>query len=778
MTSAVEQNSRSHRRRALGGAALAALLVAGALVEAPLSVRIADAGPAVAAADADGGSAAETPVSTRVALRAQFQQAMRAGNLDAAGAAANVYLKQFPFDGLMRYNLACVEARQGAREAALGALGQALASPLADPRQAEQDADLATLRGDPRFEQLVRDTRDRLRTTAREHHQELRDGAWSGDIELAPNDGSPQASDWPRVTIQLMSNSGGLQIRGTVSDLEFHDRRQPWRNGDGFRVTIGSPASATAVETDRSFGFGFGFENGLPVGALIEQDGRAQPTQVVELSPKIKLQEGGRQASYSVFIPWSAIAPYAPPVDSLLGINVSYLSVGDDQQRRTVSLVPDPALEIAGGPWRRCAPLAIKPSDQSTPVLRGAVANAVVGSGPLGIRFVAWLPRAGEATLRVEIQDVTGQSVVRSGEQESRVPAVAGINRWQRAADLSRLPTGPFRIQARLTPAGGDTLRWQTEVVRYDPGWRTDARARAGKLAEGDRPTIEYRLAAIDKELAGREARTPPEALATTLIETQLLLKRAEKTGTVLPDSGDVVCGYRDSTGTLKPCGVHVPRGFSASGPHRLFVLLPGTGPGAPFVARQLAIGMKPAPDLVVIWPQSPPDESVPIPGSPATAADVIAATRWARARFRATEVQLAGVGLGAADALEASLAKPSAFARVLLMAGTAGDLWPHETTAQEASRIAPRLNQLVYTVFEPGPTAPVSSSELLGKSLPAPGADARTPDTGAAGLAAALGSAGLCVDRRPQLGAELDVRSASDMLAEWAAEAPRPAAK
>jgi hypothetical protein len=33
-------------------------------------------------------------------------------------------------------------------------------------------------------------------------------------------------------------------------------------------------------------------------------------------------------------------------------------------------------------------------------------------------------------------------------------------------------------------------------------------------------------------------------------------------------------------------------------------------------------------------------------------------------------------------------------------------------------------------------------------------------------------------VDRRPQLGAELDVRSASDMLAEWAAEAPRPAAK
>ena len=37
------------------------------------------------------------------------------------------------------------------------------------------------------------------------------------------------------------------------------------------------------------------------------------------------------------------------------------------------------------------------------------------------------------------------------------------------------------------------------------------------------------------------------------LVETSLLLRRAERTGTVLPDSADVVAAYRDSAGALQP---------------------------------------------------------------------------------------------------------------------------------------------------------------------------------------------------------------------------------
>lgn len=60
-----------------------------------------------------------------------------------------------PGDPLVRYNLACSLALSGDREAALMELGEAAGLGWSDGEHARTDPDLASLRGDPRFEALL-----------------------------------------------------------------------------------------------------------------------------------------------------------------------------------------------------------------------------------------------------------------------------------------------------------------------------------------------------------------------------------------------------------------------------------------------------------------------------------------------------------------------------------------------------------------------------------------------------------------------------------------------
>ena len=58
-------------------------------------------------------------------------------------------------NSLVTYNLACLEALSGNNEEALVWLEEAVASGYADPEWLQQDTDLASLKEDPRFLELV-----------------------------------------------------------------------------------------------------------------------------------------------------------------------------------------------------------------------------------------------------------------------------------------------------------------------------------------------------------------------------------------------------------------------------------------------------------------------------------------------------------------------------------------------------------------------------------------------------------------------------------------------
>lgn len=90
----------------------------------------------------------------------------RAGDLEAARQ-AHLKAASYPATRVnASYNVACVYALQGDRDSAFSWLGKAIARGFTDDRHATADADLASLREDPRFEehmQLMREQGQALR---------------------------------------------------------------------------------------------------------------------------------------------------------------------------------------------------------------------------------------------------------------------------------------------------------------------------------------------------------------------------------------------------------------------------------------------------------------------------------------------------------------------------------------------------------------------------------------------------------------------------------------
>jgi tetratricopeptide (TPR) repeat protein len=78
-------------------------------------------------------------------------QHLNEGRLDEAKRILNEALEANPGNGSVLYNLACVEARAGESEAALGHLEESVAAQPDLAKLAQTDSDLDSIRDDPRF---------------------------------------------------------------------------------------------------------------------------------------------------------------------------------------------------------------------------------------------------------------------------------------------------------------------------------------------------------------------------------------------------------------------------------------------------------------------------------------------------------------------------------------------------------------------------------------------------------------------------------------------------
>ena len=104
--------------------------------------------------------AAQTPeaAARRSAIESFYPimiEANKAGNYDKARSLCRKAIEWEPQNSVHHYNLACIEAKAGQPDAAFAALTQANSTGYADTEGLNRDSDLASLRGDSRFNDIM-----------------------------------------------------------------------------------------------------------------------------------------------------------------------------------------------------------------------------------------------------------------------------------------------------------------------------------------------------------------------------------------------------------------------------------------------------------------------------------------------------------------------------------------------------------------------------------------------------------------------------------------------
>ncbi|MBU0740715.1 hypothetical protein KJ554_00025, partial [bacterium] len=526
---------------------------------------------------AAAGAAPPPGAGEKQRLREAFERNMREGDLEMARTLIGEMLRFEPANPLLHYNAACVAARAGEPGEAMASLRQAVASGYDDVRTLEADADLTILRGTAAYEQIIGDLVADLLDEARRERVALVDGAWRGLGRLEDR------ASGAGISLDMMFDDDGFHVRATGPAGVMRPAGADARGGE-LLVTLTAPDSARSFDTRRAWRFGFGSSAGEPRGRLLGLPGQPLHQRVLELAPSFAAGPAPDTITLAADMPWAYLAPYSVPADTLFGVNIGHTGPG-----RFTQLVRDPAMADAAALWHRFRPVTVALGGSSAPRLAARVPNALVGATPVTIELAAWSSRGGEAILTMDVTDREGNSVVGSGDTATGVVLQPGLNTWTRHADLSSLPDGPYRLSARLDPTGDRQLSCRIDVLRFDSLWLSRTRDRTKPLSHLERPSLDWRLGLIADGLAGRDPRTYPAPLWTTVAEVETLLARHAQAGTILPARGLVTIACPVGDGRLFPQTLAFRPGWEDEGTGPLLVVLDAGGWNAPDLMPALA---------------------------------------------------------------------------------------------------------------------------------------------------------------------------------------------
>lgn len=603
-------------------------------------------------------SLSPAPLSERDRMTLRVIQLARSGQVDQARSTLDTYLQAHPTDGTMYYNLTCLDLVLRDTEHALASLEKALANGYTNFRLMESDPDLQSLRDDPRYQELVAAAEASFQEDFQSRALLLDEGYPGREVELPSNVSGADAA--VRAFVSAVFDRVALRVRLDVADAGYSDAALPWEGGSGVLVNLILPLSPEDYESRRYFSLGFHAAKGRPAAVLIARHGQVLMQPVPGLEPVIE-REGDR-VRYDITIPWEQFAPYAPPLDQELGLNVFYLARSAGPSREVCALMPETRLSFEASPWRRYVPVSFLDSDRSAPVLRGRLYNRLCESDSLGLQLALRCREEGTAEARFRILDDDGAPLQPPVAVD--FPAEADLNFFNANIDVAGLPVGSYRLRTELQTPDGDRFEATYAFDRFEKGWVRRLDERIHELKTREQSTLKYHLFRLARRLERRHPQDPAGALRAAYAEVAGMVVRCEQGGSCLPENGLFRGGFSTDAMTHRFCSMYLPTGYREFETPQVLMVLPPEPGSEDALAVRIGSALEGRSETIVLVPQSSGDSSI---ATDRAAAHTIQAMQWAQELFGSGAVTLAGIGQGSDAALEASLQRPDLCQEILL---------------------------------------------------------------------------------------------------------------
>ncbi len=618
----------------------------------------------------------------------QINSLIRQERRDEALPLCRLYTAEFPDNPVMLYNLACLENTAGNVQQAIEAYRKALEAGFSEFELAAEDPDLQGNAHELILEMNLA-TRNRLAVIAAGARLTLDHNQWSEPRQLTPHGATarPTVMLGDRPQLSLLWGDNGLEFELTATgqwrEMFAVDTQAPWQGGPGLLFSLGMLTDPDDLESTNHFLFAFGFEAKGGVGGMyISTQGQWQ--RVAELAPKIKIDETG-PLRLSAMIPWQALMPYNPLVDTPIGFNATLIRRENGQLHRATLLETSDTMDPLAN-RRRLARLDFRTDSIVADTFLGKLSNSISRNQPLDLDLVAISTEAGTATLSLNFTDQAGRSVLPAGPIQGTVSLRQGTNHIDRQADFGSLKTGGYIMQTEMVFPSGHRDSWSGTVLQLADRWQQQYEENISLVAMSEQTTVQYLLDTIVAAAANHQPRRSPGAIVTTLIDLEQMLADAEEYGSILPKKGSFVFIYPGAKGQNMVCRMYLPAGREiADGINPIVVFSPGGGHEASLAAR---IGRNYEHGQQMPTLKSGLDDKFPVylvPELPAAGgvntadfqAEADACLNWAMTYFQTPKISVVGIDARGSSALLYARQAADRMNGILVFAGQNLNPWP-----------------------------------------------------------------------------------------------------
>ena len=600
-------------------------------------------------------AAEQQRLSERDQMTLRVLQLAQAGRLSAARDVMRDYLEANPTDGTMYYNLTCLDVFLHETEQAMADLQLALENGYSNFRLLQSDPDLNPLREDDRFADLVSRYEDAFLAEFQDRSLFLDEGYPLVDIPL-------QSTGDVAATATVAYDTQALHVGLSVQDDAYDPVRPPWQGGCGMLVNLVLPLSLEEFESRRYISLGFSEQDGRPVATLVARHGQVLLQPLTDIVPVVKRQDGG--ARYEVDIPWSTFAPYGPPLDLDLGLNVFYFGSGDGEERPTCALMPEYKPSFDTYPWRRFVTVSFNPSERTVASLKGRLYSRLLECNTLGYEMALWSETAGQARCRLTLHPAGEPDRIVETPTVESFTCERELNFFNTSMELTDLPMGSYTLQVDARSPDGTTFTKSYPFDNFTAGWINDLNQRIHALSTPEASLLKYHLFDLAKQVEQHHPFDDASGFHVAYADLVRQTELCEQGQSCLPESGFFRGGFTSGTMTQRACSIFLPPNHAElQTPHLLMVLPPAPGT-EDALARDLGRDVADRGDTIVLVPQSHGYSGL---STDAAARHAILAMAWAQELFPGGTLTLVGMGDGTDAALEASLRRPDLCYEVLL---------------------------------------------------------------------------------------------------------------